>query len=884
MAGQGCGAGAVAAWGDALCESLSLGAPPAARAVGRAQAAAAASELRRCESRGEPLLVAGACAAWPATKAWTLEALSERFGAARVRVGLRPEGRPETMPLSDFVAYVGRGADGDPDPRYVFEPRLREPLCSEYDPTVGGLFSNDLLGLLVEALRPPYRWLCLGPRRSGSRPHIDPLATSAWNALISGRKRWVLIDPAAVDTAVTCADVQAGCLSPAEWFRDRLPRLRERCPPGTLREAVQEPGEVMYVPAGVWHAVLNLTDTVAITHNYTGPTEFDRSWRAVSAERPGLAREWLRALRMREPALAQRALRRSPGSGSVEALASPDDRQDELRRAAEGPGSGLLRQRLAGRRRLELPKSLSAGWVAATRPSSASGPRGGGARRTARRYSPGEPVFATKALACVYGDEGGPGRSLAALAERLPRTPEMGAVLGHWGIGRASTGEELMRALSQAVQSTWCFEDGGQRSGPADSSTSRVEGLAVFPCSGLLRHSQDPSLVLTVVGDCCLAVAARSLAADEELTVCRARWRFDEAAHHAELTAAGASAEDDWKASALPPRDGTQMLVVRKFLAQVERTAWGSDSAKQAEAAVQLKGWLAECGAAPLLRAYPYLELRSHMLAVHLSLGTHRLDDAWDAAVRVLDLARHVPPEDAAELCVTFALLGGALAHQLQQPGRARELFAAGGSLLGQVLGADGAAWELWLRTFLPRPLLRAALEASENAGRAVGDLLPGLGLAAEEEGEEERVLAAEGGTNMERWESWEAPAPADVAPGAPAKAGAKAPMEEAAEEAPASEALTREPSESDKPPLGLAPSLTTAREPVPEAWEPPPEDAAAAPGAEAPGAEAPLETGLGTVEVAELDGRITVSLSVAEGVPPENAVVAVAAHVTDCY
>jgi hypothetical protein len=123
-----------------------------------------------------PLLVRGLTAGW-AAHAW----FSSSGGAAD---------DPTRRHVRGLLARAQR------DGRNIYsnldlEPAAhRRPLRRSYDAALGGALPNaSLLGAHCYADMPS-RWILTSGARTGSQWHVDPLNTSAWNALLRGGKRW----------------------------------------------------------------------------------------------------------------------------------------------------------------------------------------------------------------------------------------------------------------------------------------------------------------------------------------------------------------------------------------------------------------------------------------------------------------------------------------------------------------------------------------------------------------------------------------------------------------------------------------------------------------------------------------------------------------------
>lgn len=253
--------------------------------------------------------------AWPAgEKHWSPDALESLLGSERRMEVAQTD---STVSLGDYIAYMkSRECAEEDNPVYVFETlvsgehdnvidkfNVPRPF-SDLSPTAAGChIPGDTADLLSEAgedglLFGIHRWLILGPARSGSNVHIDPLGTSAWNTLCYGRKLWVLFPPGTPDeamqlpiaattnnaniTSIPSGDDEAlpSNQSPpppnfcaAGWFASVLPNLSTEVLESCC-QFVQHPNETVFVPAGWAHAVLNLEATVCVTQNFASPSNY----------------------------------------------------------------------------------------------------------------------------------------------------------------------------------------------------------------------------------------------------------------------------------------------------------------------------------------------------------------------------------------------------------------------------------------------------------------------------------------------------------------------------------------------------------------------------------------------------------------------------------
>ena len=243
----------------------------------------------------------------------SFENLLKRFGGISWRFS---DTHGEMTTLETYAKYIVN-LEGltDDSPLAIYDSEFGDDaptnvLLDEY--MVPPCFSPDLFSVANSIVRPPYRWILIGPARSGTGLHVDPLWTNAWVTLLQGCKRWLLFPP---DTPPELIRMDGPTQIPSSiWFSQYYDMVTKDDFPHRPVHVLQQPGDTVFVPSTWPHLVLNLELTVSVTHNFAseyGP--FEDMWKEVVTEEPDFAVDWFAGLKEHRPDLVQRIQNSHPG-------------------------------------------------------------------------------------------------------------------------------------------------------------------------------------------------------------------------------------------------------------------------------------------------------------------------------------------------------------------------------------------------------------------------------------------------------------------------------------------------------------------------------------------------------------------------------------------
>jgi hypothetical protein len=206
----------------------------------------------------EPYIVRGAGAAWPAMSRLTIEGL--RAIAGDLVVACERSSKPDElheMPLGAFLDYCVTADETDPLYLRSWQYRQTHPSIRDWmEPPRAFRSWTDI----IPGHEHNWSWLFIGARHSGGHPHVDVWLSAAYNVVLSGCKEW-RVYPA--DHAVSLA------------LRRDAPMAANAVESGDVWTCRQMPGDLIFVPSGFAHSVVNRQPGIAFTENFINALNYD---------------------------------------------------------------------------------------------------------------------------------------------------------------------------------------------------------------------------------------------------------------------------------------------------------------------------------------------------------------------------------------------------------------------------------------------------------------------------------------------------------------------------------------------------------------------------------------------------------------------------------
>jgi len=207
-----------------------------------------------------PCVIRGAALQWPAMQRWTFDYLAELGGDRPVKlvVGNRELGKTGFVP-STFGECVGTLASNGP----VWRKGAGTSHLKEFD--LLREFPELREDLDTQSLFPPRQYVSssawIGPRGAHTGLHYDFLDNMA--VLLRGAKRFYLARPGTVESQGRLSSKYDRWAQLADiGIRDLA---AHKLPEGSLFVADLHPGDVIHIPKGWWHEVVNLDHSILLS-------------------------------------------------------------------------------------------------------------------------------------------------------------------------------------------------------------------------------------------------------------------------------------------------------------------------------------------------------------------------------------------------------------------------------------------------------------------------------------------------------------------------------------------------------------------------------------------------------------------------------------------
>jgi len=235
----------------------------------------------------KPVVISGALDGWEAMK-WTPEYFQQKFPAKQFSI----DGKSYKM--AEFIDLVVNSSDANPAPylrNAIIEQFLPEllraiqPLPEYFSPNwLDGPFSQVMLSRLHRGSPELY----IGGS-GGKFPylHWDALHTHAFICQVYGTKEFTCFMPDQTPYLYVRADranaVQIGDIENPDY--EKFPLFAKATP---MRFCI-EPGEFLFVPAGLWHTAKMLTPSISVSVNRANASNWSSMSKDIVADaRPPL--------------------------------------------------------------------------------------------------------------------------------------------------------------------------------------------------------------------------------------------------------------------------------------------------------------------------------------------------------------------------------------------------------------------------------------------------------------------------------------------------------------------------------------------------------------------------------------------------------------------